>query len=196
MSDRVAVGIDPSLTGCAVAVRGAGPEADLHEHGSKPLGKSCLARARRYVPLAAAVAAHVPEGAVVFIEGYAFNKKHASEATAEFGWELRQQLLTRASVVVEVSGSTLKKFAAGKGNAPKAAVASHLTRRYGQAFATDNEADAFGLLVLGECALGLREPETKQQREAAEAIAQKLQDIEAEIAALPSPKSGSQGSLT
>lgn len=180
------VGIDPSLTGCAVAVFHAGAvDAEIFEHGSKPVGKSIRARARRYEALAAQVVAHVPEGAVVFLEGYAFNKQHSSEALAEFGWALRVALLERQPLaVVEVAASTVKKFAAGKGNANKAAVGSQLTKRFGVAFATDNEADAFGLAVLGRAVLGLWEPETKPQREACAVVQARMQEIETEDGAL------------
>lgn len=178
------VGINPSLTGCAVAVFHAGAvDAEIFEHGSKPVGKSIRARARRYEALAAQVVAHVPEGAVVFLEGYAFNKHHSSEALAEFGWALRVALLERhPRAVVEVPNSTVKKFAAGKGNANKAAVGSKLTKRFGVVFSTDNEADAFGLAVLGRAVLGLWKPETKPQLEACEVVRAKLHEIETEDA--------------
>lgn len=106
---------------------------------------------------------------VVFLEGYSVGSKHAHVAIYEFGAVLRQSLLSNVQVI-EVPPTVLKKFATGKGNAPKEQVMAHVARRWGQIFDTNDEADAYVLCRLGRCFSGVDECETAWQREAVEVL--------------------------
>ena len=69
--------------------------------------------------------------------------------------------------MIECPPALLKKFATGKGNAPKPLVVSELTKRYGRVFRSDDEADAYGLLMLALVVTGQSRAQTKAQSEAA-----------------------------
>lgn len=166
------IGIDPSLTGFAMAFDGE--PVRLYELSSKPNGKDAASRVNRYEDLIdlaeERIKEFLPDGRrprLVIIEGYAHAKGQGAHAIGEFGGLLRRRLVVDFNVsIVEVAPSKLKKFATGKGNSPKSVVASHLTKRYGVAFDSDNQADAFGLLQMGRVLVGDVEPATKAQREA------------------------------
>ena len=166
---RPIVGLDPSLSGLAIAVSGG----EIQELKTRPSGREVHARLCRFELLTAAVAEELPQRSIVFIEGYSFGSKGSSGVTlGEFGGVLRLSLIRLRHTLVEVAPATLKKFATGKGNAKKPAVVSALTKRFGEVFDTDNQADAFGLMKLGEYALGALDSAdlTKPQRAAVDAI--------------------------
>ena len=167
--------IDPSLTGFAWAIGVDGDVRVLQERKTKP-AKVVTVRSRmqRCNQLARAITYAAPlddlDERLVLIEGYSFGSQgRGIRDGAELGGILRYILAQRNPElvrVIEVPPTVLKKFAAGKGNANKVAVASALTSRYGREFASDNLADAFGLLQLGMCLAGDAEAQTSFQREA------------------------------
>jgi len=180
----IVIGIDPSLTGTAVAVRAPNGEIDVGRFASKPCGKRIEDRLARCYGLRAAVSRFirdeteqvarsvgVPLPAVCFIEGYSYNSKGSVIATAEFGGLLREMLdgMCFAKGITEVSPATVKRFAV-KGNASKTEVVAALTRRYGVEFSTDDEYDAYALARLGAVVEGLERPQNGNQLAAAEAV--------------------------
>lgn len=57
--------------------------------------------------------------------------------------------------IVEVPPSCLKKFATGKGNAPKPLIAAHVQKRWDVIFGDDNLTDAYVLCQVGRALLGM-----------------------------------------
>lgn len=135
---------------------------------------------RMAAPAVEAAKRYAPE--LVLIEGYAFSSKGKGILDRS---ECRGILLDRLEgfpdAIVEVPPSTVKKFVLGQGRSTKAQqlskamVVSALTKRYGQEFRTDNEADAFALAVMGQIVAGYRESETAFQTEAVEVVRRLLQ---------------------
>ena len=164
---RTVIGIDPSLGGFAVATGNEDGMVGLEEWRTKPSGKDVSARMARIEKLVRATVALV-EGAapeLVVIEGYSFASSHGTIAVVELGAVLRARLHEMGLRLVEVPPSTLKKWATGKGNAPKAAMVSAVSRRFDRAFSTDNQADAYALFELGRQLAGLSEPTVAHQRD-------------------------------
>jgi crossover junction endodeoxyribonuclease RuvC len=168
------IGIDPSLSGFAVAVADGSGVASVEEWRSNPEGKCVWARSNRYHRLVAGVTSLVSgiQTGRVLVEGYSMGSRGAAvTGMIELGWTLRWELLRLHGItVLEIAPATLKKWASGKGNASKSAVVSALTRRYGREFDSDNEADAFALAEMGRQLEGLAEPQTKAQREALQKV--------------------------
>jgi len=141
---RPIVGVDLSLTATGVALAG-GPRlirskrkglARLHEISGEILD---IARAE-------------PD-TLVIIEGYSFSSHaaHAHELGA-LGGVVRYRLWRRGIAFVDVAPATLKKYATGKGNAPKELVLAEAIRRLGYTGSSHDEADAIWLRAIG-CAL-------------------------------------------
>ena len=81
---------------------------------------------------------------LVVIEGYSFGSQgRAVFDVAELGGCVRFLLHRLGMPFVNVPPATLKKFATGKGNAPKDAMIAEAIRRFGFAGFDNNEADAF-----------------------------------------------------
>ena len=153
------------------------PEGALHfsdagEHSSAPAGptpRQRVDRIERLLRNLEPIVQHIPNagdcGGLCLIEGYAYGARNKGHDLGELGGLLRCWVLDHwCGAVVECSPGQVKRFATGRGNASKVQVASALASRYGVEFATDNEADAFGILQLGRCVVGQLEPETKAQR--------------------------------
>jgi crossover junction endodeoxyribonuclease RuvC len=166
MSKTVVVGIDPSLTGTAVCVAGNNPE----RFSSVP-AEGLRGRMLRFITLANTVVNAVPLNARVMLEDYSFGSRgDAVTNLAEYGGILRMKLLEITPDVVEVTPSQLKKFATGKGNADKTAIAVAAFKRWGIEFATSDETDAFVLAQIGLCYSGQQEPDNAAQREVIETL--------------------------
>jgi crossover junction endodeoxyribonuclease RuvC len=160
------ISCDPSLTGCAFATSD-GIDLTERELTSKPAKhiSGTLARFRELAdPIVAEAATKRPR--LFVVEGQSFGSKGgAAFDRAGFRWMLYDRIAPHVGQIVEVPPTTLKKHAAGKGSADKAAVASALAHRYSRSFASDNQADAFGLLQIGLQLLGLRDPANQAQRD-------------------------------
>lgn len=85
------------------------------------------------------------------IEGYAFSRvnQRGVRSTAEWGGVARLTLYQAGVPFVEVDPATLKKFATGRGNAPKPDMRMALYKRSGLDVADDNTVDALWLLAAG-----------------------------------------------
>ena len=93
---------------------------------------------------------------LVVIEGYSFHSRgRGTIARAELGGVFRLALHDRGIPWVEVSPSSLKRYATGKGNAPKEAVLASAIRRLGYPGHLDDEADALWLLAMAQDHYGL-----------------------------------------
>lgn len=92
---------------------------------------------------------------LVMVEGYSFASRQShAHALGELGGLIRWSLWKCGVGYVDVSPSTLKMFATGKGNAPKNAVLAEAINRLGYEGHDDNEADALWLQELGVMLLG------------------------------------------
>jgi len=91
---------------------------------------------------------YLPDKAV--IEGYSFGSKgRAVFNIAEWGGVARLALVDKGVPFVEVPPSVLKKYATGRGNAPKPDMRMELYKRTGLDVADDNAVDALWLLAVG-----------------------------------------------
>ena len=89
------------------------------------------------------------------LEGYSFGSQgRAVFDIAELGGCVRFLLYRLGVPFVDVPPATLKKFATGKGNAPKDAMIAASIRRFGFAGSDNNEADACLLWCLARHAYG------------------------------------------
>ena len=166
---RAICGIDPSLTSTGICL---GTEPDVWAitcKGSKKLGDTVLDRVKRYEKLIADILGVIQQinPGLILIEEYAYSKNMGGQMyLGEFGGILRWNLIDVTPHVVEVTASCLKKFATGKGNAPKDVVMAHLAKNYGQVFANNDEADSFALYQMALCITGRQKPRNEPQREA------------------------------
>lgn len=91
------------------------------------------------------------EPTLTVIEGYAMGTQRQahSYAIGELGGLVRWHLWTQEKPYVEIPPATLKKFATGKGNAPKDAMLAAAIRKFGFEGSDNNEADAWLLRCMG-----------------------------------------------
>lgn len=79
---------------------------------------------------------------------------HAAGITGMVHGAIRVRLMDLRVPYVTVPPATLKKYATGRGNADKTAMAIALLRRFDLEFRDDNQVDAFWLRAMGLDALG------------------------------------------
>ncbi len=97
------------------------------------------------------------EGDLVIVENYAFGKRFGSEKAGELGGILRLVCAQKKIPFVLVAVTTLKKFVTGVGKGKKELMQLKVFQKWGQEFKTNDEADAFGLAMVGVRFLGLKE---------------------------------------
>ncbi len=142
MRPPVVLGIDASLTGLGVAVSGKTWSLKLKVFGAERLDRLSSEvdeTVRRWSP------------AVVAIEGYSFASSQGGERIGELGGCIRRDLWRRGVPYVEISPSTLKKYAVGSGNAAgKGIVLEAALKRFrGMEFGGDDDrADAWWLRAM------------------------------------------------
>ncbi len=177
-SQKIAVGLDPSLSGFGVCVL-IGDTILTERFVSDSLGDTMHERMLRYKLLVNQVIKSMMrhgQPSIVLIEGYSFGSPNRAVQLAELGGLLRRRLGVHQVTAAEVAPQSLKKFATDKGSGKKLpAVPTHLTKRYGVMFDSDDEYDAFALAKIGQCVIGYREPQTKPQAEVVEAVRVKWQ---------------------
>lgn len=163
-------GIDPSLTNTAIVV-GNGKDWTLREF-SAPATRddSVVSRIERYDALVSSIIDWMESQGpleAIYIEGYAFAKNaQGGRWLTECGGILRWHLVDLAETVIEVPPATLKKFVAGKGNAPKDSMKLKVFQNWSQEFDSHDAADAFGLYKLGLVAEEIAEAKNAAQRDA------------------------------
>ena len=169
------VAIDPSLTGTAVASGSVVDEIQVWLFGSKKIGESLVDRFDRYCLLSRRVATRVAacQPDAVILEGYSYGSTSAHQPVYEFGACLRLRLLEIGCQVIEVPPKCLKKFVTGKGNAGKEQMAAFAAKRWGVAFHSNDETDAYCLCMMGMVAFGVVAG-TQADRKAAEVISKMI----------------------
>ena len=87
----------------------------------------------------------------IVIEGYSLNMKHSSSVIplVELGGLLRFMLHIDGIPWFDPRASEVKKFATGKGNAPKEVVMMHVLKRWGHESKSNDTADAYTCAAMG-----------------------------------------------
>lgn len=168
MSLPIVVGIDPSLTNTGICYGSTDDTWQVTTCSSVKLGDSVFDRVRRYESLVAKIMRilETVKPTLILIEEYAYSKNMSGQMyLGEFGGILRWNITDLTEHVYEVTASGLKKFATGKGNAPKDLVMAHVAQRYGQLFKNNDEADSFVLYQMALVAAGRVEAANAAQRE-------------------------------
>lgn len=173
MNPVLSIGIDPSLSATAVCRMHSPTEFHMNVFGSEPLWSKApvTARLNRYQGLSGSIVNCIAaDFAPVCLEGYGASARGNSQVPMiEFGCTLRTKLVSKWSVS-EIPPASVKKFAAGKGNADKMKVALAVQKRWGVTFDSSDEFDAYVLAVIGLCLSGNIEPDTQWQREVIETL--------------------------
>lgn len=143
------LGIDPSLTSLGFAY-GDGGKAFTGRVRPKDLrGPQRLA----YIRDAVAGVVDYAEPLIVAYEGYSMGSPRAGGGRladlGELGGVLKLHLFERNIRLLLVPPSNLKLFATGKGNADKGAVRTAMSKEAGRLLASDDEADAYALYLMG-----------------------------------------------
>jgi len=175
---RSIMGIDPSLSGFAVAIYIPDNGVLIHETKTiaKEHSKSVRGRRHRYrvVIDTAFEWAKKYNPKLILVEGYSYGSRgKAILDMAELGFYLRDHMIDFCDFMIEIPPPMLKKFACGHGRAGKGVIKATLEYEHGIAFKTHNEADAFALLRLGCCCVGYYEIKEKYENE----IVKKVKDM-------------------
>ncbi len=151
MSNLV-VGVDPSLTATGIATADGVEVVKV-----KVTGMERLSRIGTAIMEATDVstATTVECRTHVFIEGYAYGRPNQAHQLGELGGVIRYRLWLNHVPYTDVPPSSLKSFAAGKGNARKPDMLDAARREGYDGSNDDNAVDAwwlrqFGLAVLGD----------------------------------------------
>jgi crossover junction endodeoxyribonuclease RuvC len=95
--------------------------------------------------------------ALVSYEGYSMGKiRPYALDRAELGGLIKKELYDRKIPILLVPPTSLKLYATGKGNADKPEVMAQMGASRGVDFTSDDEADAYGLLLMGLASLSSR----------------------------------------
>jgi crossover junction endodeoxyribonuclease RuvC len=159
----VVIGLDLSLTATGVAIihSAALPGASVFTLASTGRRDATLAeRQKRLTGLAEDILTAVGRPDLVVVEGPAIMAKHGSNWDRAGLWWLVLSPIIEVGIPVAVAAPmTVKKFAAGKGNADKATVAVGVARLWPDVHANnDNEWDALTLATMGAQHIGLDVP--------------------------------------
>jgi Holliday junction resolvasome RuvABC endonuclease subunit len=137
------VGLDLSITATGFADIG----------GVVSTIKTKLSGDKRLNEIRDRLADHFVAADLAVVEDLPFHAK-AAGITGMVHGVVRAALIDANVHYVTVVPSTLKKYATGKGNADKTAMAIAALKRFGAEFADDNQCDAFWLRVMGLDAVG------------------------------------------
>lgn len=167
MTQPIILGIDPSISGTALAWGSTEAEVEIVRFSSKNLGKSPDLRIKRLELLMEQVKAQIAQiqPKVAVIEHYSFGSINGGEYLGEWGGLLRWHLLDFCPVY-EIPPSSLKKFITGSGNAKKDAMVSFVSAHWRRAFTTNDHVDAFAVYQFALRMAGVVPPTNKEQRDA------------------------------
>lgn len=136
------IGIDPSLTGCAISVvNQTGQFIESQRFENKLRGVERLVFIRDKVK--DMIEKYTENIEAAGIEGYARGARNRREEAGELGGILRVLLYENTIPYFDIAPSQLKKFAAGKGNVQKDHILLAVYKKWGVEFHTNDEADAF-----------------------------------------------------
>lgn len=171
---RPIMGIDASFTGCGIAIMDAKGNVILDEVKTRA-NPSILGRRNRIRTIVNRIEKYAIEHKprLVVIEGYAygFQGKRGSSSVymlGELGGVIRDVLAPHVDTMIEIQPTALKVFACGHGKGSKDDVARGLRKFGPPPFKSDNQSDAFGLLMIGACILKYKKPTAQYQDKAIE----------------------------
>ncbi|MET1177543.1 hypothetical protein ABG775_06155 [Peribacillus simplex] len=139
------VGIDPSTKTGFVALNDAGTvlrAKELTGVGSQD--------PKRMITMIDEIMAHIQKDDFIVIEGFGYSTTQGIQLGG-IGWGIRMALVRRGFSYIEASPSQLKKFASGKGNTAKDALAVDIYKTFGFEHTSDNARDAYVLAEIGRC---------------------------------------------
>jgi Holliday junction resolvasome RuvABC endonuclease subunit len=137
------VGLDLSITATGIA----------YADGSTLTVRPTSAGDRRLVEIHSETRAAVTAADLVVIEDLPTHAR-AAGITGMVHGVVRRMLIARGQPYVLITPATLKKYATGKGNADKTAMALALYKRFVLELADDNQVDAWWLRAAGRELLG------------------------------------------
>jgi len=134
------IGVDPSSKTGLVKVDMASGEVITRKE-LKGIGS---VDPKRIVTLIDEIIDHIRPGDIIGIEGYSYGSKGKGVSFQyELGGMLREWLYRLNLNYTTITPSQLKKFATGKGNTPKDAMAIPIFKRFGFEDKSNNITDAF-----------------------------------------------------
>jgi len=152
-------GLDLSLTSTGIAIAHAGT-VTVARVTSKPTAQTSAAQSGRLDDLVRRITQLIPFSDVtrVAIEGPAFGANDAgAHIRGGLWWLIRRELFIAGIDTIIVPPANVKKYATGKGNAPKDAVLAAAVRGFPDVDVTGNdEADALWLAAI--CARHFDDP--------------------------------------
>ncbi len=142
------IGVDPSLSSTGIVVLTSDGRQTLHCCAVQPDRR--LRPPERWFLIASAMLQAADEygAGLLTIEGYGYASA-SGVALGELGGVLRYEAYRHGLRCLEVAPVLVKKWATGKGNAPKEQIMLAVYKRYGMEFGTDDECDAFVLAQIG-----------------------------------------------
>lgn len=163
----IILGIDPSLTSTGICVMfKQGEVVENYAVQLKAKGTERLALFRNHFQSIT----NEHHDVRAFIEGYAFGANNQREALGELGGIIRLTLYDEEINTIVIPPTMLKKFATGKGNADKIAMAVALEKQFQLEYPTSDQTDAFWLATFGRAYLGLMNNITKERLEIIESL--------------------------
>ncbi|WP_100373097.1 hypothetical protein [Bacillus sp. FJAT-45037] len=140
------VGIDPSTKTGFVALDAEGNVLKAKE--LKGIGDK---DPKRITTLVKEIVDHIKPGEKIAIEGFSYGSKGRGIGFQfGLGYAIRIALYSRNLSFVEVTPGQLKKYACGKGNAPKEDLEQPIFENWGFSHSSDNVLDAFVLAKIIE----------------------------------------------
>ena len=143
------IGIDPSTkTGLVV----------LNEDGNVLVDKEITSKIKedpqRFMDITDQVIKHFYDTSdVIAIEGFAYGAKgRGVSAQYGIGWQIRAELIRQGFKYIDIPPTSLKKFATGKGNAPKDALVLPIYKKWNYEHSSNDVRDAY---VLAQMARGI-----------------------------------------
>jgi len=160
------IGLDLSLTHTGYVIR----DNDKYLSGTiKPKSKGIKRLYFHYKEIKKLLQYGRPD--FVIIEGYAYSPHQGrSFSIGELGGIIKFMFYCNDISYLVVAPTTLKKFATGKGNAPKSEIAKEVWKRWSKEFKTEHEVDAFVLCKIGESIINKSIKLTNPQKEVVETI--------------------------
>lgn len=144
------IGIDPSTKTGFVA---------LDENGkvlrAKELTGVGSVDPKRMITLIDNVIGHIQKGDFIVIEGFSYHSQgRGISFQFGLGWGIRAALARRGYKYIEATPAAVKKFATGRGNAKKDAMAVPIFKHWGFEHSSDNVRDAY---IMAQIAKGIYE---------------------------------------
>lgn len=144
------IGLDPSTKTGFVAIDENGQVL-----GAKELTGVGAKDPKRMITLIDEIISHIQKDDFIVIEGFSYGSKGKGIAFQfGLGWGIRMALARRGFPYIEVSPAAVKKFATGKGNSKKDAMAVPIYKHWDFEHPSDNVRDAY---VMAQIAKSLKQ---------------------------------------